>query len=352
MGNIRTGKSDRIWKISFQKLKTAMRSTCINNTWVPKPMAYPEGIIISPLSVILCRGRPNRLWVILSIDDTKGTDILPVMPTGSKGKTDACQFWQDHHGCIRSRKNKPCSHNNSAGLAILISCVGRKLIFKIEGGRRNWSGGRMYDHIKPFSGILFVWWTVAANFMEVPASCTTKQWLQLLYESNKLLERQVKKFMPARINDDGSLRSFLSAVSESRTMLMSGIVNCRTNAFKIRENISIQLNNALKTENEVKNSIGKLRKRSKPLAMMIPAKSERRPAGCDPLPQTPKSNRKRAENQHHHHNRLSPYHINMEGILVEDNKEPSHSTNGFLQYVWPGYYARPVAGTDCSNFAE
>ncbi|MFN8250900.1 MAG: PAS domain S-box protein [Ferruginibacter sp.] len=172
---------------------------------------------------------------------------------------------------------------------------------------------------------------------------------------NKLLERQVKKFMPAGINDDGSLRSFLSAVSESYDAYERDH-DLSDRAFKISEEEYIRVNNALKTENELKKiSIGKIRETIKTIG--DDDTSQKSDDLLDVIRYLKRQviKRKRAERDSSTiTNQLTSLIINMqEGILVEDNKRNIALTNPFFCNMF-GLAITPdlLAGTSRLDLAD
>ncbi len=172
---------------------------------------------------------------------------------------------------------------------------------------------------------------------------------------NKLLERQLNKFISPELRASESLQQFLHAVSDSYTAYERDH-ELSDRAFKISEEEYIRINEELKKENNQKKlSIIKLKETISTL-------------GDDEINNTSDDlldvvrylkeqveKRKAAENESNTiNNRLTSLIVNMqEGILVEDENRHIALTNHFFCNLF-NIEAPPnmLIGTDCSNAAE
>ncbi len=172
---------------------------------------------------------------------------------------------------------------------------------------------------------------------------------------NKLLERQINKFISPGLKADESLQQFFYAVSDSYNAYERDHV-LSDRAFKISEEEYIRINEELKKENTKKKlSIVNLKETISTLG-----DDEINDTGDDLLGvvrylKQQVEKRKTAENESNTiANRLTSLIVNMqEGILVEDEQRRIALTNHcFCTLFNIGIEPHLLVGADCSNTAE
>lgn len=172
---------------------------------------------------------------------------------------------------------------------------------------------------------------------------------------NKLLERQINKFISPELKADESLQQFFYAVSDSYNAYERDHV-LSDRAFKISEEEYIRINEELKKENTRKKlSIVNLKETISTLG-----DDEINDTGDDLLGvvrylKQQVEKRKTAENESNTiANRLTSLIVNMqEGILVEDEQRRIALTNHcFCTLFNIGIEPHLLVGADCSNTAE
>lgn len=172
---------------------------------------------------------------------------------------------------------------------------------------------------------------------------------------NKLLERQLNKFITPDLKANESLQQFLQAVSDSYNAYERDHV-LSDRAFKISEEEYIRINAELKNENDKKKlSVIKLKETINTLG-----DDEIKNTGDDLLDvvhylKQQVEKRKAAEDESNTiTNRLTSLIVNMqEGILVENEQKQIALTNNFFCNLFniPAAPAELI-GADCSNAAE
>lgn len=172
---------------------------------------------------------------------------------------------------------------------------------------------------------------------------------------NKLLERQLRKFLPGELRDDVSISKFLSAVNDSYDAYERDN-DLANRAFKISEEEYVTINKQLQVENELKKlSINRLKETITGLGEKGLDHS-----GDDLLDivtylETQIDKRKNAEEELlATANRLSSLIINLQsGVLLENENRHIILTNQFFCDI----FGIPVApelliGSDCTGSAE
>jgi PAS domain S-box-containing protein len=172
---------------------------------------------------------------------------------------------------------------------------------------------------------------------------------------NKLLERQIKKFIPADMDTAGPLQHFLQAVSDSYNAYERDH-ELSDRAFKISEEEYIRINKELKNENDLKKiSIARLKETIVTLGDYEITNTADDLLDVVQYLKQQVIKRKEAELESATiNNRLSSLIINMqEGILVEDERRHIALVNHFFCDLF-NIPADPelLTGTDCSGSAE
>ena len=172
---------------------------------------------------------------------------------------------------------------------------------------------------------------------------------------NKLLERQIKKFIPAHIRTNESLNDFLHAVNDSYNAYERDH-ELSDRAFKISEEEYIRINKELKSENDLKKlSITKLKETILTLGDYETSGTSDDLLDVVQYLKQQVVKRKEAEQESTTTaNRLSSLIVNMqEGILVEDDRRHIALVNNFFCSLF-NIPAGPeiLTGTDCSNSAS
>ncbi|MFN8250899.1 MAG: FIST C-terminal domain-containing protein [Ferruginibacter sp.] len=107
----------------------------------------PGAALLFPLSVILPGQTEPVVRTILSIDDTKGAmTFAGDIPTGSRVRLMRANFDKITTAASEAAEQTMLHNNSFPGLAILISCVGRKLILKSRVEEETEVVDEMYDH--------------------------------------------------------------------------------------------------------------------------------------------------------------------------------------------------------------